>query len=158
MNPETKLRVAELDDLTIGQLASKYETLFGEQCRSRNRRYLHRRVAWKLQANDEGGLSQRAILRAGVIADESLIRVTPPKGRSRHQNREPLVPDNWDRRLPPPGNLLERRYKGRTLRVLVLTDGFEYDGEQYKSLTAVAKAITGSHCNGFLFLKLGSKK
>ena len=57
MNPETKLRVAELDDLTIGQLASKYETLFGEQCRSRNRRYLHRRVAWKLQADDEGGLS-----------------------------------------------------------------------------------------------------
>ena len=94
MNPETKLRVAELDDLTIGQLASKYETLFGEQCRSRNRRYLHRRVAWKLQADDEGGLSQRAILRAGVIADESLIRVTPPKGRSRHQDREPLVPEN----------------------------------------------------------------
>jgi len=45
MNPETKLQDAELDDLTIGQLASKHETLFGEQCRSRNRWYFHRRDA-----------------------------------------------------------------------------------------------------------------
>ena len=79
MTPKTKLKLAELSELTIGQLATKYEKLFGEKCRSRNRRYVHRRVAWRLQADDEGGLSERAILRATVIAGESLMRVTPPR-------------------------------------------------------------------------------
>ena len=53
-----------------------------------------------------------------------------------------------------PGTLLEREYKGRTVRVTVRADGFECDGERYKSLTAVAKAITGKHWNGFHFFGL----
>ena len=81
MSPDTKIKLAELSELSIGQLAAKYEKLFGEKCRSRNRRYVYRRVAWKMQADDEGGLSERAILRATVIAGESLLRVTPPKAR-----------------------------------------------------------------------------
>ena len=156
MSPETKLKVAKLSDLTIGQLAAKYEKLFGEKCRSRNRRYVHRRIAWKLQADDEGGLSEQAILRATVVAGESLIRLTPPK--SRRSKKESKVPEKWDPRLPSPGNLIERQYKGKTLHVLVLTNCFEYDGERYKSLTAVARAITGTHCNGFHFFKLGPTK
>lgn len=157
MSPETKLKVAKLSDLTIGQLAAKYEKLFGEKCRSRNRRYVHRRIAWKLQADDEGGLSEQAILRATVVAGESLIRLTPPKSR-KSKKEESKVPEKWDSRLPSPGNLIERQYKGQTLHVLVLTEGFEYDGERYKSLTAVARAITGTHCNGFHFFKLGQAK
>lgn len=82
MSPKTKLQIAELSDLTIGELTAKYEKLFGEKCRSRNRRFVQRRVAWKLQADAEGGLSERAILRATVIAGESLIRTTPPRQRS----------------------------------------------------------------------------
>lgn len=156
MSPETKLKVAQLSELTIGELAAKYEKLFGEKCRSRNRRYVHRRIAWKLQADDEGGLSEQAILRATVVAGESLIRLTPPKAR--RSKKESQVPENWDPRLPAPGNLIERTYKGKTLHVLVMTDGFEYDGERYKSLTAVARAITGTHCNGFHFFKLGQAK
>ena|SRR5690554_3275475 len=156
MSPETKLKVAQLSELTIGELAAKYEKLFGERCRSRNRRYVHRRIAWKLQADDEGGLSEQAILRATVVAGESLIRLTPPKAR--RSKKESQVPENWDPRLPAPGNLIERTYKGKTLHVLVMTDGFEYDGERYKSLTAVARAITGTHCNGFHFFKLGQAK
>jgi hypothetical protein len=58
-----------------------------------------------------------------------------------------------DRRLPPPGTILTRTYKGARLQVRVLPAGFEYDGQVYKSLSAVAKAITGSHCNGFLFFQ-----
>ena len=76
MKPKTNLQIAELSDLTITQLIAKYEKVFGEKCRSRNRRYVQRRVAWKLQADDEGGLSERAILRATVVAGESLIRST----------------------------------------------------------------------------------
>jgi Protein of unknown function (DUF2924) len=61
---------------------------------------------------------------------------------------------NGDRRLPLPGSVLARIYKGETLVVKVLSAGFEYEGEFYKSLSAVAKKITGSHCNGYLFFSL----
>jgi hypothetical protein len=62
--------------------------------------------------------------------------------------------DKSDKRLPPPGSTLARRYKGRMVQVRVLSNGFEYEGSTYPSLSAVAKAITGSHCNGFLFFRL----
>ena len=60
-----------------------------------------------------------------------------------------------DARLPPPGTIITRDYKGRQLQVQVLQRGLEYDGQVYKSLSAVAKAITGSHCNGHLFFRMG---
>ena len=158
MSPDTKVKLAELSELSIGQLAAQYEKLFGEKCRSRNRRYIYRRVAWKIQADAEGGLSERAILRATVIAGESLFRVTPPKTR-KFKNEVPMsVPANWDIRIPPPGHVIERHYKGKLLIVMIMTDGFEYEGERYKSLTTVARAITGSHCNGFHFFKLGQRR
>jgi Protein of unknown function (DUF2924) len=59
-----------------------------------------------------------------------------------------------DNRLPPPGTILTRIYKGNTVQVKILPHGFEFDGEIYKSLSAVAKAITNSHCNGYLFFRL----
>jgi hypothetical protein len=62
-----------------------------------------------------------------------------------------------DDRLPPPGTVITRKYKGEVLQVKVRTDGFEYEGKVYASLSAVAKAITGSHCNGFLFFRIGGK-
>jgi hypothetical protein len=58
-----------------------------------------------------------------------------------------------DSRLPAPGTVLTRPYKGALLQVRVLQAGFEYDGLAYPSLSAVARAITGSHCNGFLFFQ-----
>jgi hypothetical protein len=58
-----------------------------------------------------------------------------------------------DSRLPAPGTVLTRPYKGALLQVRVLQAGFEYDGLAYQSLSAVARAITGSHCNGFLFFQ-----
>ncbi len=63
-----------------------------------------------------------------------------------------------DGRLPPPGTVLTRKYKGTEVQVKVLAGGFEYAGEVYGSLSAVAKAVTGSHCNGFLFFRLNTKE
>jgi hypothetical protein len=60
-----------------------------------------------------------------------------------------------DNRLPPPGSVIVRHYKGEDLQVKVLADGFEFEGQVYRSSSAVAKAITGSHCNGFLFFHIG---
>jgi Protein of unknown function (DUF2924) len=50
--------------------------------------------------------------------------------------------------------VITRDYKGETLRDTVLTDGFEFEGEKYKSLSAVAKAVTAQHLNGFAFFRL----
>jgi hypothetical protein len=60
--------------------------------------------------------------------------------------------------LPAPGTILARRYKGHIIQVKVLTKGFEYEGTLYRSLSAVAKAITGSHCNGYLFFRLSEDR
>ena len=59
-----------------------------------------------------------------------------------------------DSRVPLPGSTITRVYKGETLEVKVLPAGFEYEGEVYKSLSAVAKKITGSHTSGYLFFRL----
>ena len=66
--------------------------------------------------------------------------------------------ESRDDRLPPPGTLLTRQYKGRTIAVRVLDEAFEYDGQAYTSLSAVAKAITGSHLNGYQFFQLGDRR
>ncbi len=62
-----------------------------------------------------------------------------------------------DRRLPMPGAVLMRSYRGRAIEVRVLDEGFEYDGQRFRSLTAVAKAVTGSHWNGYDFFGLRPK-
>ncbi len=59
-----------------------------------------------------------------------------------------------DMRLPPPGQWLRREYKGCEILVQVLEKGFEFDGKHYRSLSAIAKAVTGAHWNGHLFFGL----
>jgi hypothetical protein len=59
--------------------------------------------------------------------------------------------------VPLPGQILRRVYKDRTLQVRILPQGFEFEGTVYRSLSAVAKAITGSHTSGFLFFRLQDK-
>ena len=68
-----------------------------------------------------------------------------------------VLPFKADDRLPPAGTILTRAYKGAVVQVQVLQQGFEYRGQVYQSLSAVAKAVTGSHCNGYLFFHLGQQ-
>jgi hypothetical protein len=163
MKTTVAIEVARLEKMSVNQLAKRFEEVFGEQCRSRHKRYLIRRIAWRLQANAEGGLTDRARQRAEELANDAEIRVTPPRERKKSSDDDamaktiPLAGER-DSRLPPPGNWIERDYKGRTIRVLVISDGFEYEGERYRSLSAIAKAITGSHMNGFLFFRLWRDK
>jgi hypothetical protein len=153
--------VARLEKMSVNQLAKRFEEVLGEQCRSRHKRYLIRRIAWRLQANAEGGLTERARQRAAELANDAEIRVTPPRAKNSANDAQPptiKMEPGRDSRLPPPGNWIEREYKGRAIRVLVVADGFEYEGQRYRSLSAVAKAVTGSHVNGFLFFRLWRDK
>jgi hypothetical protein len=68
-----------------------------------------------------------------------------------------VLASNADNRLPPPGTIITREYKGQTLDVKVLASGFEYAGEVFKSLSAVAKTVTGQHVNGFAFFRLAKE-
>lgn len=160
MSPALAAEIAQLERMTATQLGQRYETLLGEQCRSRNKRYLVRRIAWRLQAQAEGGLSERARKRAEELAEDAEIRVTPPRQKSSVAVAPvPLrIDSDRDPRLPPPGSWIERKYKGQSLRVLVVTDGFEFEGQRYRSLSAIAKAVSGSHVNGFQFFRLRRAK
>jgi hypothetical protein len=150
--------LAALARMTTKQLREKYLAVFDEESRSSHKQWLVRRIAWRLQALAEGDLSERARRRAAELADDSQVRVTPPKTVviPLLAGREDVAPA-IDPRLPPPGTCMTRSYKGRTVEVRVVADGFQYDGRRYKSLSAVARAITQTHCNGFRFFGLGGQ-
>jgi Protein of unknown function (DUF2924) len=146
--------VSALQRLTIGQLRQRFAEVFGEATPASNRTWLIKRIAWRLQALAEGDLSERARRRAAELARDADLRLNPPRSKTTTAAPEPAsVPALIDPRLPPPGTILTRPYKGQQLHVQVLTDGFAYAGHVYPSLSAVAKAITGSHGNGFHFFR-----
>jgi Protein of unknown function (DUF2924) len=152
--------VAALQRLTIGQLRQRFAEAFGEATRASNRTWLVKRIAWRLQALAEGDLSQRARQRATELARDADLRLNAPCNKPTTVTPEPVnaptpisVSAPIDHRLPPPGTILTRPYKGQQLHVQVLTEGFAYAGTVFPSLSAVAKAITGSHCNGYHFFR-----
>jgi len=148
--------VAALQRLSVAQLRQRFAELFGEATAASNRTWLIKRIAWRMQALAEGDLSERARQRAAELARDADLRLNPPQPKAITTTPlpEPVrVPAPIDPRLPPPGTILIRPYKGLLVQVQVLTDGFAYAGRVYASLSAVAKAVTGSHCNGFLFFR-----
>ena len=155
-----------LTDMTVTQLRARYAEVFGEPTTSGNRQWLYRRVAWRVQALAYGGLSERARQRAAELARDADIRVQAPRTivlqRPSNTNARVLtltgkVVASSDSRLPPPGSVLRRSWKGTEYEVTVMASGFEYRGATYRSLSAVATAITGSHWNGFGFFGLIGK-
>ena len=148
--------LAVLTQLTVSELRHKYAEVFGEPTRTGNKTWLVRRIAWRLQALAEGDLSERARRRAAELARDADLRLNPPPSKATTTatpSESISAPAPIDQRLPPPGTILTRPYKGQLVQVQVLTEGFAYGGRVYPSLSAVAKAITGSHCNGFLFFR-----
>lgn len=152
-------QIAALQRMTVGQLREKYEDVFGETTRAGNKDFLFKRIVWRLQSLAEGTLSERARQRAAEIACDADIRMTMPRpprmspGGERRTTVAP-APALGDARLPIVGTVLTRDYRGQTINVTVMPEGFEYDGQVYKTLTAVAKVVTGSHWNGYLFFGL----
>jgi hypothetical protein len=150
--------IAHLQKMTVKQLRARYVEVFGEETNAQNKAWLVKRITWRMQALQEGDLSERARRRAVELARDADLRLNPPSikvGQALEQQVQTRVLElDQDDRLPPPGTVITRKYKGDVLQVKVLPHGFEYDGEVYPSLSAVAKAITGSHCNGYPFFRL----
>jgi hypothetical protein len=160
MDNAVLMEIENLRRATLVGLREKYREVFEEETRSRHREHLFRRIAWRLQALADGDLTERARDRAQEIArDADLRMVAPPdfftvNGEHIRTARGDQNRREQDSRLPLPGALLTRKWKGRTLLVEVLKNGFRYEDRHYSSLSAIATAITGTRWNGLTFFGL----
>ncbi len=161
MNIDREVALMKL--MSVGELRKKYSEVFKEPTNARNKVWLIKRIAWRMQANIEGDLSERARRRAMEIATDADIRMMPPRERKLRDNSQQLKTvvvkvDSKPTRSLSVGQSLQRVYKGQNIVVVVRGDGFEWQGQKYKSLTAVAKAVTGKHWNGFNFFRVDEGK
>ncbi len=151
----------DLESMSVAELRERYREVFEEDSYSRNRDYLIRRIAYSIQELTDGGLSERVRQRIDELSRAAPLRRRPlpkPKPEPTPDAVESPAPSNRDPRLPPPGVVIHRTHKDVVHEVTVLDDGFEYRGEQYKSLSAIAKKICGAQANGFAFFGLAKSR
>jgi hypothetical protein len=163
MDTDLLKKIKALRHMTGGELRDRYIEAFGEAARSTNRVFLQKRIAWRLQANAFGGLAERARRRAEELANDADLRTRAPRGaveaaipEARTVERPFRSKARNDHLLP--GTILTREYQGNLVQVTVLERGFEYGGEVFRSLSAVAHAVTGSHWSGNYFFGLDRKE
>ena len=132
--------IAMLPTLSAQELRSKWQALHcGEPTAPASRDLLIREIAYKLQERAQGGLTPAVKRRLRALAAELEAN-----------GADELVPAP----LLKPGTRLLREWGGKTHAVLVMEDGFVYDGERYPSLTEIAQRITGAHWSGPRFFGL----
>jgi len=120
-------------------------------------------VAWRLQALAYGDLSAKARQRAAAVAQDVDLRIKAPAHlvgpahqvlqRTLRSRSKP----SRDERLPEPGSVLQREYKGQLILVQVLPNGFQYQDRFFKSLSAIARQATGTPWNGYEFFQRALK-
>ena len=135
-------QIAELNRMGMPQLKERWKALFGTEPQVQNRAHMVRRLAYRIQELAYGGLSDGTRARLTQVADEDAATARRPSSRKREQN------------LPVAGTRLVRDWNGERHEVLVARDGFDLRGRRYRSLSAVAKAITGAHRSGPAFFGL----
>ena len=155
MDERVYTEIERLSSLRIQELRLRYREVFGEDSRTAHKQHLVRQIAWRLQVQAQGDLSERARQRALEIANDADLKTQVPP----HWKGEDPIPQSRGRsphagRIPAAGTLLRRVYRDRSVVVKILTEGFEYEGRRYGSLSAVARAATGTHWNGLLFFGL----
>jgi len=141
-------QIADLETLPAGQLEARWRALFGSDPPACQRRFLVKRLAYRLQELAYGGLSEAARARMNEIAEEAGLDAEaslPGRGRRTHTR---------SRGLPVAGTRLVRMWDDRRHEVTVTVKGFEFEGRPYRSLSAIANAITGGHWNGRVFFGL----
>jgi hypothetical protein len=157
-------QLTALEKMTVGELVVKYREVFGVPTRTRNKSYLRKKVGWRIQELAEGGLSPRALAKIEELAPQAPVRwrttqqpAAAPAATAVAVVATPIPDPDRDPRLPLPGSVIVRVHKGVEHRVTVLDDGFEYNGERHPTLSQLARRITGTPWNGFLFFGLQSR-
>lgn len=149
-------RILALKTASLPELQKEYEAVFdGKKASSNNKTYLWQRIAYRIQELAYGSLPEEALNKAKELAKEydpiNNKALRPNNYISNCVNRHRIP---RDRRLPVPGTIIVKAYKGTNISVKILDKGFEYNSKVYRTLTAIAKEITGSHWNGFGFFNL----
>ncbi len=150
--------LAALPHMPVRALRARYEEVFGRPANTTNRYFLLHRIAWRIQALAFGDISEQARQNAFEIESQCTLKGEvlfasphPPGAKQAKRKRE-------DKRLPPRTTVLTRLYRNREFTVTVLKDGFEYDGRHYRSLSAIARVITGTQWNGLVFFGLAKRR
>ena len=132
--------LAALKAMTVPELQGKWRVMFGEPAPNASRGNLELRIGYRIQELAHGGIKPATRRTLDALATE-VASGTPGS----------LIADP---RRPIPGTKLVREWQGAEQVVTVLTDGFEWQGRRFKSLSAAVRAITGSHWNGWKFFGL----
>jgi hypothetical protein len=140
MNLSVTAQLAALKRLPIGELKQKWRDLMGSEPSAHSRAYIESRLTYRIQELAHGGLAAQTRRRLDALADAV---AKPTRGRGR---RDPARPVS--------GTILSRMYQGIEYRVIVRDAGFEFDGQRFNSLSAIAKRITGTQWNGKAFFGL----
>ena len=145
-----------IESMSMGELIEKYREVFGVPTRTRNKPYLRKKIAWRIQELAEGGLSPRALARIEELAPLAPVRWRTPLPETRAALALVAIPKPQprDARLPAPGSVIVRVHRGVEHRVTVLDEGFDYNGQHYQSLSQIARVISGTPWNGYLFFAL----
>ncbi|WP_347312026.1 DUF2924 domain-containing protein [Defluviimonas sp. SAOS-178_SWC] len=134
-------RLAALKTMPTTELKAQWRELFDSEPPPFNRRYLESRLAYRIQELAYGGLKPETIRRLERLGEEL-------DGGDRRKSR--MRADT----MPITGTRLLREWQGVEHAVTVTTDGFEWQGRPYRSLSAIARAITGTRWNGWVFFGL----
>lgn len=136
-------RLTALKTAATPALKQEWRVLFGAEPPPYNRRFLESRLAYRVQELAFGGLKPETVVRLEALGEKfSGGKVTVRRTRG-------------DR--PLAGTRLVREYQGIAHTVTVRADGFEYQGRRYKSLSAIARHITGTRWSGLLFFGMRSR-
>ncbi len=138
-------RLAALKAMSVRDLKAEWEKLIGTSAPNNSRAFLELRIAYRIQELTYGGPDRETRRMLDLLADE-----VEGHARRKHQIADP--------RNPVAGTKLLREWDGAEHTVTVLKDGFEWQGRKYKSLSAVARAITGTRWNGYRFFGLRERK
>jgi hypothetical protein len=146
MNESVLAQISALKTAPIGALKQKWRDLFETEPPPYNRRFLEHRLAYRIQELAYGGLKPETLRRLRELAEElDGGKVDVRRRRADHDR-------------PIAGTRLIREYQGIEHCVTVRDDGFEYQGRPYKSLSAIARAITGTQWNGRVFFGLNNQR
>ena len=129
-------QIADLHDKTQDDLKAIWQEYFGTEPPAYRRGFLVRGLAQRIQELTFGGLDAAHQTRLNVLVEDK-----PSKRKTTETNGASLLP----------GTKLVRDWQGVNHHVTVTGDGFEYQGRRFKSLSAIARTITGTNWNGWLF-------
>ena len=138
-------RLAALKAMSVNELKAEWQELFAAPAPNNSRAFLEGRLAYRIQELTYGGPDKPTRRLLDLLADE--VEGTLTRKAQIADPRNPVV-----------GTKLIREWDGVAHTVTVLKDGFDWGGQRYKSLSAVARAITGTRWNGYRFFGLRERK